>query len=137
MWAEAAVIAVLVWNTVEDLKKQEVHPYSLLVFGIAGIAFNAVLRYQSLEELLLGIAVGIFFAAVSVLTRGALGFGDALLLCVTGIFLGGTENLRLLLKGMTLCWVFLGLGLLAGKVKWKQQFPFVPFLLAAKLGELL
>ena len=75
--------------------------------------------------------------AVAAVTRGAVGFGDGLLLCVTGILLGGTENLSLLMAGSLLCAVVLGTGLVFGKLRWKQKFPFVPFLCLAQLGRMV
>ena len=109
----------------------------LVIAGVAGIAANLILRYQENMELLGGVLPGAVCLAVSAVTKGAVGFGDGLVLCVTGILLGGKGNLQLITVGSLLCAFVLGLGLITGKVRWKQRFPFVPFLCAAQIGRIL
>ena len=71
------------------------------------------------------------------LTKGAVGLGDGWLLCATGVLLGMAGNFELLLMGAVLCAVVLSGGLLLGKARWKDTFPFVPFLCAAQLLRIL
>ena len=137
MWSEYCVILLLVWNARQDLRQHEVSIPSLGIFAAAGILVNLLLKYQSSLELLTGIGSGVFVLAAAAVTRGAIGFGDGLLLCVTGIYLGGSENMQLLMAGLLLCALVLGAGLILGKAGWKQQFPFVPFLCLAQFGRML
>ena len=137
MWNEYCTAALLLWNACQDLRRQEVSLPSLGVFAAAGLAANLLLGYQTEGELFGGLGVGLFVLAASAATKGAKGLGDGLVLCVTGIFLGGTENLRLLTEGLLLCALVLGTGLLLGKACWKQRFPFVPFLCLAQLGRMI
>lgn len=131
------MVLLLVWNSWLDLRRHEISLPGLGIFGAAGLLANLLLKYQTGMELAAGIGVGIFVLAAAVVTKGAVGFGDGLLLCVTGIYLGGTDNLRLLMGGLILCALVLGAGLLLGKARWKQQFPFVPFLCLAQIGRIL
>lgn len=110
---------------------------SLGAAAAAGILLNLLVNYQKSAELFAGIGTGLFLLAVSAVSKGAVGFGDGLLLCVTGIFLGGMGNLRLLMLGSILCAAVLGAGLAFGRVRWKQRFPFVPFLFLAQIGRIL
>lgn len=137
MWKEYCVALLLIWNSWLDLRRREISLSGLGAFGAAGILMNLLLKYQTGFEMSAGIGVGIFVLAASAVTKGAIGFGDGLLLCVTGIYLGGMENLRLLMGGLILCALVLGAGLLLGKARWKQQFPFVPFLCLAQIGRML
>ena len=137
MWREYCMVLLLVWNSWLDLRRHEISLPGLGIFGAAGLLANLLLKYQTGMELAAGIGVGIFVLAAAVVTKGAVGFGDGLLLCVTGIYLGGTDNLRLLMGGLILCALVLGAGLLLGKARWKQQFPFVPFLCLAQIGRIL
>lgn len=137
MWNEYCVAVLLAWNSWFDLRRQEVYVPSLGIFAAAGLLANLFLKYQDSLGLLTGLGSGIFVLVVSLAAKGAIGFGDGLLLCVTGIFLGGRANLELLMAGSLLCALILGAGLIFGKTRWKQRFPFVPFLCAAQLGRLI
>ena len=136
-WNEYCAALLLGWNAWTDLRRQEVSMPSLGAAAAAGILLNLLVNYQKSAELFAGIGTGLFLLAVSAVSKGAVGFGDGLLLCVTGIFLGGMGNLRLLMLGSILCAAVLGAGLAFGRVRWKQRFPFVPFLFLAQIGRIL
>ena len=94
-------------------------------------------RVQSIENILLGMSVGVVLLMLSVLTGGRIGAGDAVLLIVTGIYLGLEQNLQLFFSGLLLCGMWaLGLLILRKKSR-KDSIPFVPFLLAAYMGMLV
>ncbi len=137
MWNEYCVVLLLFWNAFRDLRRHEISLPSLGLFTIAGLLANLLLGYQSEKHMMTGLGVGLFLLLASALTKGAIGLGDGLMLCVTGIFLGGEENFQLLTAGLFLCAVTLGFGLILGKARWKQRFPFVPFLCVAQLGRML
>lgn len=137
MWNEYCAALLLGWNAWTDLRRQEVSMPSLGAAAAAGILLNLLVNYQKSAELFAGIGTGLFLLAVSAVSKGAVGFGDGLLLCVTGIFLGGMGNLRLLMLGSILCAAVLGAVLAFGRVRWKQRFPFVPFLFLAQIGRIL
>ena len=66
---------------------------------------------------------------LSAATRGNVGMGDGILLVVTGVYLGGSENLALFMMGLLLSALWsLGLLLLKKKGR-KEEIAFVPFLL--------
>ena len=137
MWNEYCAALLLGWNAWTDLRRQEVSMPSLGAAAAAGILLNLLVNYPKSAERFAGIGTGLFILAVSAVSKGAVGFGDGLLLCVTGIFLGGMGNLRLLMLGSILCAAVLGAGLAFGRVRWKQRFPFVPFLFLAQIGRIL
>ncbi len=137
MWNEYCAVLVLLWNSWTDIKRQEISVPCLGAAGAVGMAANLILKYQETMTLLEGVLLGIICLVLSAVTKGAVGFGDGLVLCVTGILLGGRENLQLITVGSVLCAFVLGLGLISGRVGWKQRFPFVPFLCAAQIGRIL
>jgi len=127
---------LLAWNAVMDFRKREVSLLSLAVFAAAGLGLNFGINYQSMGELLGGVGVGAFLLLTAFVTGEAVGIGDGLLLCVTGIYLGFWENLRLLGAGLLLCALLLGAGLVFRRLRFADRFPMVPFLFLAWMGRL-
>ena len=137
MWNQAAVVSMLTLCSAEDMKRKQIRLNPVLLFGILGIFFHMLWRVQSIENILLGMSVGVVLLMLSVLTGGRIGAGDAVLLIVTGIYLGLEQNLQLFFSGLLLCGMWaLGLLILRKKSR-KDSIPFVPFLLAAYMGMLV
>ena len=137
MWNQAVVVSMLTLCSAEDMKRKQIRLNPVLLFGILGIFFHMLWRVQSIENILLGMSVGVVLLMLSVLTGGRIGAGDAVLLIVTGIYLGLEQNLQLFFSGLLLCGMWaLGLLILRKKSR-KDSIPFVPFLLAAYMGMLV
>lgn len=137
MVLEWYVTGLLLLNGLWDWKKKEICVWSILLSIPVGIGLNLLKGFRSPGEMLWGVGTGAVIILLSLLTKGAVGFGDGLLLCVTGMLLGPAENLELMTLGALLCAAVLGTGLLFGKTGWKERFPFVPFLLLAQLIRLV
>ena len=133
MWKEYYVAALLLLNGIWDWKRREVCIPGILLSLVLGLAVNVRFRELSAVEILGGLGIGVGMVFLSFLTKGAIGMGDGWLLCATGVFLGAAGNFELLLTGALLCAAVLGIGLLLGKVHWKDSFPFAPFLCLAQL----
>ena len=137
MWSQAIVMGMLTLCSAQDIKKKQIRLNPVLIFGILGIFFHMLWRVHSMENMLLGMSVGVALLFFSVLTGGKIGAGDGLLLIVTGIYLGLEQNLQLFFCGLLLCSMWaLGLLILRKKTR-KDSIPFVPFLLAAYMGMLV
>lgn len=133
---KGCVLVFLLWNGVLDARRQEVSLKSLWIFGAAGAGLNFWLSYQVWWEVLGGVAVGLLMLLAAFLTKEAVGCGDGLLVCVTGLYLGLWENLGLVFSGTFLCALVMAAGLAFRKVKLRDRFPLVPFLLLAYLGRM-
>lgn len=131
------VLFLLLFNSFLDWRKREVSLFSLGGFGVVGIGLNLWLGYQSVIEAAGGVALGILLLAAAFFTREAIGFGDGLLICITGIYLGFWENLSLLFTGAVCCVGILGIAILAGRLKMADRVPLVPFLLLAFIGKMI
>ena len=137
MWSQAVVMGMLTLCSAEDIKRKQIRLNPVLFFGFLGIFLHMLFRMQSIENILLGMSVGVVLLFLSVLTGGRIGMGDAVLLIVTGIYLGLEKNLELFFCGLLLCSMWaLGLMVLRKKNR-KDSIPFVPFLLAAYMGMLV
>ena len=132
MWKEYSVAALLLLNGIWDWKRREVCIPGILLSLVLGLAVNVRFQELSAVEMLGGLGIGVGMVILSFLTKGAIGMGDGWLLCATGVFLGAAGNFELLLTGALLCAAVLGIGLLLGKVHWKDSFPFAPFLCLAQ-----
>lgn len=113
---------------IEDIKKRRITVWYLPIFGGLGVVLQALSHNRSVAEIFLGMGVGLAICLLSRCTRGSIGAGDGLVLTVTGIFLGGSSNVELLMTGLLYAAVF-SLGILIfGKKNRRQEIPFVPFL---------
>ena len=115
-------------------KKRQRRLVLSLAAGLVGACWYQEL---SIRDLAGGLGIGVGMMVLAFLTKGAVGLGDGWLLCATGVLLGMAGNFELLLMGAVLCAVVLSGGLLLGKARWKDTFPFVPFLCAAQLLRIL
>ena len=121
----------------EDIKRKELTIVYILLFGIGGMLLHLFWPVHSIYSIMWGILLGTVMMMLSWLSRGTIGMGDGILLVVTGVYLGGIDNLELFLMGLMLaaCW---SLGLLVFRGKGgKEEIAFVPFLLAAYVLMLL
>ena len=137
MWSQAVVMGMLTLCSAQDIKKKQIRLNMVLFFGILGILLHMLWRMQSIENLLLGMSVGVVLLFLSVLTGGRIGAGDAVLLIVTGIYLGLEQNLELFFCGLIMCSMCSLVLLVLRKKGRKDSVPFVPFLLAAYMGMLV
>ena len=128
-----AVFALLLFNSITDLKKHEVWIPSLIIAGFAAPAVNPASGTSSPAEIFSGIIPGAFIIAVSFLSRGEVGAGDGLLLMAVGLLLGIESTISLLFTGALLCASVSAVGLSAKWLRRKDALPFVPFILCAYL----
>lgn len=133
----ASVFLLLAFNSIMDLKKHEISLISLAIFGGIGIGLNLWFTYQSVWELAGGVGAGLFLLLVSFVTKEAVGAGDGLFLCVTGVFLGIWENLGMLAAGLLFCSVYAVGSRIVQKRRTVDRLPLVPFLLLAWIGGLI
>lgn len=126
------LLGMLGWCSVEDYRKQRILVYPVLAFGIVGLVLHLYYRNQSIYNLLAGMAVGAGLFVIGYLT-GQIGAGDALVVMVSGIYLGFWENTRLFVQGLIFCGIWSLLLLVSGKKRGKDEIAFVPFLLLSYL----
>lgn len=128
------LISILLITSIVDLKTKII-PDKLIILGIAlGILMMFLNHGLSIISPLLGFVIsGGIIAVISIITKGAIGIGDAKLFACIGIFLGlqstlGIMMLSTIISGLT------GLILLTFKIaNRKTTLPFAPFILAATI----
>ena len=120
---ETGILIFLGVNSWTDIRKREISLIFTGIFAIAGIIWR------------LSVAgVGLLFAGISVITKGALGMGDCLVLLALGTVMDMGDFFLMLLGAVFSSAVYAGILLVILKKNRNTEIPFVPFLLMGYLG---
>lgn len=124
----------LIITTIRDCKDKQIPMDVVIITFIIGVIllfFNPNVIWT--HSLIGFVGIGGIIALISVLTKGAIGIGDALVIGTIGLILGYKMALAVLLYSLVLSGL-IGLELMAfGKVNRKTKLPMVPFMLCAFL----
>lgn len=131
------VLCMLGIAGIVDLKWKKINILLIIPFLIAGIICNLKFKFLSFPVILGGMAIGLIMFLVGAITQGKIGYGDGLILIVTGLYLGFFDNLFLLLSATFLAAIIGVLLLLIKRVNKNYEIPFIPFLFLAFLGDLI
>ena len=124
-----SVAALLAGNCLQDIRKREILLLPTLLTGIAGIHFH--FSEGRISSIALSLLPGILLLLCSLVTRGAIGGGDAVLTAAVGAWTGFSEITVTVLLALALVPVAAGLFRAVGKRR--KELPFVPFILAGWL----
>ncbi|MCI8991901.1 MAG: hypothetical protein HFG80_04095 [Eubacterium sp.] len=130
-WALCAVLGI---GSIQDIKKRQVG-WPVILAGLAG-AFVFWFRGPAgagAEEFFLGLIPGAGLAGLAVFSRQAVGFGDALMVAVMGLYTGIRQVWAELMTAGILALAAALILLVIFKKGKKYELPFLPFLLAAHL----
>lgn len=123
--------------SIQDIKKKKINVYLILaglLMPLIGIIWNGEFNYlHSLE----GMSLGLILLCISFITKGQIGVGDGMIVCITGLCLGFSGNAMLLvisLFGSAIVSIILLAFKIVGR---KKTIPFVPFILFGYMGVLL
>ncbi len=135
--ADLIVFVLLAACSVSDWRKKTIPYASLVIFGMAVVAFAILCDGTSARMRISGALMGIMFLLISKCTKEAIGYGDSWILLLLGIHMGLLKVLNVLSVAAVLAAV-VSLFFL-WKCHWKRQatLPFVPFLTVSYLGVIL
>lgn len=125
------VIIMLIIEAISDIRTQTVSCIRLLAFAMLGITINYCLVYQSVISIIGGVIVGIVLFAYAFWSKGAIGLGDGAVFICLGIYLGLSDNMRLLFFSLVGAAVVGGIYGLITKKGLKAKIPFLPCILIA------
>lgn len=131
----AGLLSMLGICSYEDIKTKKIGVVVVLMFAIFGVINRLVLGIPDIKGMVGGMLLGGALFLAGLLFKGSLGNGDALMVMVSGIYLGFWNNLLLLWIASLLVGIAGVLLIIAGKRN--KEIPFAPFLLAAYLLLLL
>lgn len=126
-------LGILAGMSVMDIKVRKI-PILMLVTGIvAAIIYQVVFRTENLMIVIGGMAIGVFFFLVSMITGENIGYGDCFGILGLGIYLGIWKLLEVLAGTFFLLTCGAMVALLRKKMSKKCALPFFPFLAAGYL----
>ena len=120
-------------TTIDDLKYHQVRVLEIIAFGIIGICINILTPCHTVMSILGGFMVGCLVLMFSYLSKEKIGKGDALLIMVTGLYVGFRETLTVLWISSILAAVFGSVFVKKHGTEKDMELPFVPFLLVGYL----
>lgn len=124
---EVSLLGMLGLCAYEDIKKKQIRAVTVLLFGILGFIFHILNMKMDILNILGGMLVGAVLFIVSILSGEQIGKGDALMLTISGIYLGLWGNLILLWgSAFTLGLVGIGCNIFNKRTR---ALPLAPFLL--------
>ena len=119
-------------TALEDFRTKQIRLIEIAFFGIIGILIDVMLRPYSLLSIIGGVFVGVVLYVFSIVTNEKIGKADALIVMVSGLYLGFMNILVLLWISSVFAAIGGGLFLLTIDRESTGDFdlPFMPFMLA-------
>ena len=124
----------LIINTITDIRNKSIKIPVLAVFSIIGIIMYIMIRPVAVISEIGGIITGTLFIVISYLTKGKIGMGDALLMTVTGIYLGAEQNIILIMEALFITLLYSIVLIIFKKAGRDREIAFAPFMLISFLG---
>lgn len=130
------VLLLLSYSSFTDITTKKVMmlpvwmTYLLALIGLLFPSFGDDIK-------LLGALPGIALMTISIVSKGAIGAGDAYLAIAVGIFLGPGFAMGILLISSIVAAIYSLIMLVAKRVDRKDKIPFVPFMLCGYMGMLV
>lgn len=131
------LLVLLIIGSIQDIRQKKI---SIILLGSSFIITIISLSIQ--KEILImnhiwGSVIGIFLCFASVLTRGAIGWGDGLIFTVIGVGLGFFLTVNILFLSLFLAGLY-SIGLIViKKVSRKKTIPLIPFMLMGFVGVMI
>ena len=127
---EIAVICAVSVNSIVDMKRREILFVPTVLFLCAGVIYS-LSAGCSLLFVLMGLLPGAALALLSFASRGAVGFGDAVMIAAAGTWIGLVPAVITLAAALGIQAAVSAVYLFAGGKR--KELPFVPAILAGYL----
>ncbi len=115
----------------EDIRTRQIRLLEIVVFGVAGIIMNLVFKPYPVISVLGGVLIGVLMYIFSIISHEKIGKGDALIVMVTGLYLGFMNTVIVVWVSSIMAAIIGGLYLKGKHKRLNLELPFVPFLLSA------
>ncbi len=121
--AGLSVIALIDW------KKQKIYLPMVIVIGCVGLGIHIFLMDMTIADIFWGVLPGAIMLLLGYFTEERIGYGDGFTFIMTGIYLGGRNNLTLLVISSVLAGFYALILLIIRKKNRQDRIAYVPFVL--------
>ena len=121
-------LLLLLIIAIVDIRHKCVYVVLCAFHMIAGIIISIIFQNKSIIELILVFMAGVVIYSIAILSKEAIGKGDALVIATAGEIAGGAWMIKMFIFALVLCSVFSILGIVSRKLVLKSHIAFVPFL---------
>lgn len=130
------LLALLVICSITDIKSRNISIKICVLFGVLSVGIRIISELMSggidlikTAGILCGTLPGLIIALISIITKGGIGRGDAVVFIVIGLLMGIRKSVGLFVMAL-LCVEIICVPLLCIKrVGMKNKVPFMPFVL--------
>ncbi len=133
-------ITLCIWLmlcSLQDVKSKKISLILVLAGFIIPVAGIIIAGNIAVIDRIAGLVLGLLLLLLCPVTGGQIGFGDGLVICITGLSLGFFKNAELLLLALTISAVISGFLIVFRHVGRHKTIPFIPFMFLAYLGVLV
>jgi len=121
----------------QDIKNKKINVILIGMGFLVLLISTLILGNLTIWNRLAGLTLGIILLSLNPITKGQIGIGDGIIVCITGLCLGFPQNAILLAYALFGSAMFSIVLLVIRRVNRKRTIPFVPFLLIGYLGVLM
>lgn len=111
-----------------DFSTKKIPVVVLIVMGIVGI-ISSIYAQQSIMSVAIALIPGIVLMAAAFLTREQIGYGDAAVVTLMGLFVTVDIVCSTMVMGFTIAGIISVILIASGRAGRKMQIAFTPFLL--------
>ena len=122
------LLIFLATEGIRDFKWRKISVVSSGIFGVMGVVLQITDLKDTWIDLMAGMMIGAVLLVLSKITSEKIGYGDGIVLMVTGIYLGFSGNFMLLSLGMLFSSAVSIVLLILRKATKKTELPFVSFM---------
>ena len=130
---------------IQDIKKRSISLNSILLMVLCVILVSVLdisdgkIVFLGIDKIadisnLIGTAVFILIFFIYALLTKAMGYGDVVILLISSLFMGWLYALKVFVLGLVVMIVVSLVGIYLKKLSYKQQIPFIPYLLIGQMG---
>ena len=113
---------------IQDMREKQIYVYPVIITAVAVMIYQIAFRGLSVSNWLGGLVVGGVLCLISVISKGQIGLGDAMLFCLTGLTVGFSGNIQILFFSFLFAAVASGYLMFVRHKHRKHTIPFVPYL---------
>lgn len=121
------VLAMLIYESIVDIKFMKIDVRAAVIMGIAGVVVGRLLYAYPVIWLLYGVLIGGLLIFTSWLTKKRIGYGDGIIFAVMGLCINPAGVLWVLWASMLVVGIYGFVGVICGRRKKEDALPFIPF----------